>query len=94
MVSKDFIFKKGPFLYLAKNEEIYGIVSYQKFFMSSYITFKNKWVIAMWVTSGLSYGSVGQMGQQVQPTFNPGGYYKCRLKYLDPIVIIIGASSE
>ena len=48
----------------------------------------------MWVTSGLSCGLVGQMGQQVQPTFNPGGYYKCRLKYLDPIVIIIGASSE
>ena len=25
----------------------------------------------MWVTSTLSCGSVGQMGQEVQPTFNP-----------------------
>ena len=25
----------------------------------------------MWVTSGLFCGSVSQMGQQVQPTFNP-----------------------
>ena len=26
----------------------------------------------MWVTSGLFCGSMGQMGQQVRPTFNPG----------------------
>ena len=26
----------------------------------------------MWVTSGLFCGSVGQMDQQVRPTFNPG----------------------
>ena len=37
----------------------------------------HKWVICgsqvghMWVTSGLFDGSVGQMGRQVQPTFNP-----------------------
>ena len=46
VVSKDFIFKKsvhkGSVLYPAKNEEIYGMVPYQKFFMSCYITFKKK----------------------------------------------------
>ena len=58
-------------LYPAKNEEIYGIVPYQKIFMSCYITFKKKTstcgsqVGYMWVTSGLFCGSVGQMGQQV-----------------------------
>ena len=32
----------------------------------------HKWVIHMWVTSGLFCGSVDQMGQQqVLPTFNP-----------------------
>ena len=30
---------KRPVLYPAKNEEIYGIVSYQKFFMSCYISY-------------------------------------------------------
>ena len=29
----------------------------------------------MWVTSGLLCGSVGQMGQQVQPTFNLAFHY-------------------
>ena len=64
-------------LHPAKNEEIYGIVPYQKFFMSGYITFKNKTstcgsqVGHMRVTSKLFCGSVGQMGQQVRPTFNP-----------------------
>ena len=43
---------KGSVLYTAKNEEIYGIVPYHKFFMSCYIAFKrklqhlgHKWVI-------------------------------------------------
>ena len=74
VVSEDFIFKEslqGPVLYPAKNEEIYGIVPYQQFFMPCYITFKKKTskcgsqVGHMWVTSGLLCGSVGQMGQQV-----------------------------
>ena len=63
-------------------EEIYGIVPYQKIFMSCYIraTFKKKTATCgsqvghMWVISGLLCGSVGQMGQQVRPTFNPGRY--------------------
>ena len=44
-VSKDFIFKKsvqGLEQYPAKNEEIYGIVPYQKFFMLCYIIFKKR----------------------------------------------------
>ena len=67
----------GSVLYPAKNEYIYGIVPYQNFFMQSYITFKMKastcgsQVDHMWVTSGLFCGSVGQMDQQVRPTFNP-----------------------
>ena len=69
---------KGPVLYPTRNEEIYGIVPYQKLLMSCYITFKKKTsacgsqVGHMWVTSGLFCESVGQMGQQVQPTFNSG----------------------
>ena len=71
---------KGPVLYPAKNEEIYGIVPYQKIFMSCYIHYFKKENFNIWVTSGsylghiqkLFCGSVGQMGQQVQPTFNPG----------------------
>ena len=68
---------KGLVPYPAKNEEIYGIVLYQKIFRSYYITFKNKTstcgsqVDHMWVTSGLLCGSVGQVGQQVWLTFNP-----------------------
>ena len=60
VVSKDFIFKKsvkGPVLYSAKNEEIYGIVPHQKFFMSCYITFKKKTLTCgsqvAWVMCGL-----------------------------------------
>ena len=68
---------KGPVLYLAKTEEIYGIVSYQKTF---HVMLKKKTstcgsqVGHMWVTSGLfcAHGSRGQMGQQVRPPFNPG----------------------
>ena len=61
VVVKDFIFKKsvqgtGSSLYPAKNEEIYGIVPYQKFFMSCYISYTfNKENFNMWVTGG-SYG--------------------------------------
>ena len=33
--------------------------------------------IALWVTPRLLCGSVGQVGQQVWPTFNPG-LWKCR----------------
>ena len=46
-------------------------------YIAIYITFKKKTstygsqVGHMWVTSGLFCGSVGQMGQQVRPTFNP-----------------------
>ena len=59
--------------YPAKNEEIYDIIPYQ-FFVSCYNIRKlqhmgHKWVV--WVTSGLFCGSVGQMGQQVQPTLYP-----------------------
>ena len=61
---------KGLGLHVAKNEEINGIVPYQKFFMSCYITFK-KHVGHMWVTSGLFCGSVCQIGHHVWPTFNP-----------------------
>ena len=47
--------------------------------MLCYIIFKKKLrhvghnyvIIIMWVTFGLFCGSVGQMGQQGQPTFNP-----------------------
>ena len=35
----------------------------------------HNWVIAMWVTSGLFCGSVGQMGQQERPIFNPNDSY-------------------
>ena len=63
------------YLHAAKNEVINGIVPYQKFFMS-YVTLhlkrKLQQVGHMWVTSRLFCGSVGQMGQQVWPTFNPG----------------------
>ena len=65
----------GPVLY---PKEIYGIVLYLIFSMSFYITFKKKTLARgsqvghMWVTSGLLCGSVGQVGQQVWPTFNPG----------------------
>ena len=68
-------------LYPAKNEEIYGIVPYQKIFMSYYSTLKRKLQVNMWVTSGSYVGHIwivlwvmGQMGQQVQPTFNPVSY--------------------
>ena len=46
---------KGPVLYPAKNEEIYGVVPYQKIFISCHITFKRKfqhvghiWIV-LWV---------------------------------------------
>ena len=57
VVSKDFILCKGPVLYPAKNEEIYGIniAPYQNFFMSCYLTFKN---FNMWVTSGSYVGHI------------------------------------
>ena len=78
VTSKDFTFKKsvqGPVLILYP---AYGIVPYQTFFMSCYIiaTFRKKTStcgshvghirIVLWVS-----GSVGQMSQQVLPTFNP-----------------------
>ena len=55
----------GPVLY---PEEIYGIVSYLIFSMSFYITFKKK----TWACGSHPDCSVGQVGQQVWPTFNPG----------------------
>ena len=63
----------GPVLY---PEEIYGVVSYLIFSMSFYTTFKKTLACGsqeghMWVTSGLLCGSVGQVDQQVWPTFNP-----------------------
>ena len=46
VVSKDFIFKKsvrkGPVMYPAKNEEIYGIVPYQKFLCYVALLLKRK----------------------------------------------------
>ena len=54
-------------MYSAKNEEIYGIVPYQKF-LSCYITSKTKTstcgsqVSHMWVTSELFCGSSGSTG--------------------------------
>ena len=56
---------KGSILYPAKNEEIYGIVPYQKSFMSGLTLTCGSQVGHMWVTSELVYGSVDQMGQQV-----------------------------
>ena len=58
----------------AKNEEIYGVVPYQK--VSCHVTYlcvkrKLQHVDHQWVTSELFCGSVDQMGHQVQPTFNP-----------------------
>ena len=67
----------GPVLYPTKNEEAYDITPYQNFSMSFYITIKKKTSVYgsqvghMLVTSRLLYGSVGQVGQQVLPTFNP-----------------------
>ena len=64
-------------LYPTKNEEVYGTVPYQKNCHVTLATFKKKTstcgsqVSHMWVTSGLFYGSGGQMGQQMRPTFNP-----------------------
>ena len=49
---------KVPVLYSAKNEEIYGIVPYQTFFRSRYITFKKE-NFNMWVTPRLLCGSSG-----------------------------------
>ena len=49
----------------------------------------HKWVIAMWVTSGLFCGSVSQLGQQVQPTFNPELCILCLLSYLFTNFIIV-----
>ena len=57
------------------------------FSMSFYITSKKKTLACgsqeghMWVTSGLLYGSLGQVGQQVWPTFNPDKVY------IKPLVI-------
>ena len=65
---------KVPVQYLAENEEICGIVPYQKF--SCYVTLATFAKMCgsqmghMWITSGLFCRSVGQMGQQVRPTFN------------------------
>ena len=68
VVSKDFVFKKSActgILYPTKNKEIYGIVPYQKFFMSCCISYFKKALTCgsrlghVWVTS------VGQMGQQM-----------------------------
>ena len=60
VVSRDFVFKNAVHG-TAKNEEIYGIVSYLILSISFYVTFKS---FNMWVTSGLLSGS-GQVGQQM-----------------------------
>ena len=59
VVSKDFNSSlcKGLVLYSAKNEEMYGIVPYQKIFRSCYITFKKE-NFNMWVTSGSYVGHI------------------------------------
>ena len=61
----------GSVLYLAKNEEIYGIVPFQNFSMSFYVTFKKKTSTCgsgrMWVTSRLLHGSVGQVVYRCDP---------------------------
>ena len=65
VVFKDFISRSlcmGLVLYPAKNKEIHGVVPYQKFFVSCYITFKKKTLTCglqvghMWVKSGLFCG--------------------------------------
>ena len=59
VVSKDFIFTKSvQSVYPAKNEEIYGIAPYQKFFMSCYISYFKKENFSMWVTSGSYVGHI------------------------------------
>ena len=82
VISKDFIFKKyeqGTSFVSCQKWRNLGHCSISKIFMSCYITFKKKTstcgsqVGHMWVTSRLFCGSVGQIGQQVWPTFNPGG---------------------
>ena len=84
VVSKDFIFKKstqGAGSACCQEWRNLWHCTISKIFMSCYITFKKKTstygsqVGHMWVTSGLFCGSVGQMGHQVWPTFNPGFFY-------------------
>ena len=67
----------GPVLY---PEEVYGIVSYLIFSISFYITFKRKLqhLGHKRVICGSHVDcSVGQVGQQVWSTFNPGLHCKC-----------------
>ena len=60
------------------------------FSLSFYVTFKKKTLTCgsqeghMWVTSGLLCGSVGQVDQQVWPTFNPESHnaYKSFILYI------------
>ena len=68
---------KGPVLYPAKNEEIYMASVHIKNFSCHVSHFKMKTSIyaRSWVTSSLFCGSMGQIGQQVQPTFNPVMFY-------------------
>ena len=73
VVSEDYIFKKSVQETDFVSSQEWRNLSYQK----NFICFKMKTstfglqVGHMWVTSGLLCGSVGQMGQQVWPTFNP-----------------------
>ena len=79
VVSKDFIFKKlvqgtGS----ARMKKSMALLHIKKFSCHATLaTFKKKTstcgsqVGHMWITSGLFCGSVGQMGEQVRPTFNP-----------------------
>ena len=64
------------FCILPRMKESMAIVPYQSFHVMLHY-FKKKTstcgsqVGHMWVTSGLFCRSVGHMGQQIQPTFNP-----------------------
>ena len=46
---------KGPVLYPAKNEEVYGIVPYQNFFMLCYITLKFQHVGHIWIVQWVKW---------------------------------------
>ena len=83
VVSKDFIFVQGTGCVSCQEwRNLWHCSDISKKIRSYCITFKKKTstcesqVGHMWVTSGLFCGSwsVGQMGQQVRPTFIPGSY--------------------
>ena len=87
VMSKGFIFKKstqgaGSACFQEWRNQWHCSIS--KNFMSCYITFKKtcgSQVGRMWVTSRSFCGSVGQMGHQVWPTFNPAWYLLMHVKF-------------